>query len=143
MWGAVIRYRDPLGRMAWRHGNPALRTGLRNHAPLALGRSWAVGVGILSPAVALETPGAFVSIRHSFTPRISRFPYASRLLAFIHYSIVWILDPSHFRLICVPKPLYAKIGLFEDKVTIDLFSLHIDLSGDLAKRIAQAQKKRK
>jgi hypothetical protein len=43
----------------------------------------------------------------------------------------------------VPKPLYAKIGLFEDKVTIDLFSLHIDLSGDLAKRIAQAQKKRK
>lgn len=43
----------------------------------------------------------------------------------------------------IPKPLYAKIGLFEDKVTIDLFSLHIDLTGDLAKRIAQAQKKRK
>jgi len=43
----------------------------------------------------------------------------------------------------MPKPLYAKIGLFDDKVTIDLFSLHIDLSGDLAKRIALAQKKRK
>jgi hypothetical protein len=42
----------------------------------------------------------------------------------------------------VPKPLYAKIGLFEDKVTIDLFSLHIDLTGDLAKRIALAQKTR-
>lgn len=41
----------------------------------------------------------------------------------------------------MPKPLYAKIGLFEDKVTIDLFSLHIDLSGALAKRIAQAQKR--
>jgi hypothetical protein len=43
----------------------------------------------------------------------------------------------------MPKPLYAKIGLFDDKVTIDLFSLHIDLSGGLAKRIALAQKKRK
>ena len=42
----------------------------------------------------------------------------------------------------MPKPLYAKIGLFDDKVTIDLFSLHIDLSGELAKRIAHAQKKR-
>ena len=39
------------------------------------------------------------------------------------------------------KPLYAKIGLFADKITIDLFSLHIDLSGDLAKRIAKAQNK--
>jgi hypothetical protein len=37
-----------------------------------------------------------------------------------------------------PKPLYAKIGLFTDKITIDLFSLHIDLTGDLARRIAQA-----
>ena len=43
----------------------------------------------------------------------------------------------------MPKPLYAKIGLFDDKVTIDLFSLHIDLTGGLAKRIALAQKKRK
>lgn len=43
----------------------------------------------------------------------------------------------------LPKPLYAKIGLFDDKITIDLFSLHIDLTGDLAKRIARAQKKRK
>ncbi len=42
----------------------------------------------------------------------------------------------------VPKPLYAKIGLYDDHVSIDLFSLHIDLTGDLAKRIAQAQKKR-
>jgi hypothetical protein len=43
----------------------------------------------------------------------------------------------------MPKPLYAKIGLLDDKVTINLFSLHIDLSGDLAKRIVLAQKKRK
>ena len=42
----------------------------------------------------------------------------------------------------LPKPLYAKIGLFDDKVTIDLFSLHIDLTGDLVKRIAHAQNKR-
>jgi hypothetical protein len=41
-----------------------------------------------------------------------------------------------------PKPLYAKVGLFANKVTLDLFSLHIDLSGALAKRIAQTQKKR-
>lgn len=40
-----------------------------------------------------------------------------------------------------PKPLYAKIGLFANSITIDLFSLHIDLSGDLAKRIALARKK--
>lgn len=40
------------------------------------------------------------------------------------------------------KPLYTKIGLFSDKITIDLFSLHIDLTGDLAKRIANAQNKR-
>ena len=40
------------------------------------------------------------------------------------------------------KPLYAKIGLFSDKITIDLFSLHIDLTGDLTKRIANAQNKR-
>lgn len=40
-----------------------------------------------------------------------------------------------------PKPLYAKIGLFADKITIDLFSLHIDLTGDLARRIAQAQQR--
>lgn len=43
----------------------------------------------------------------------------------------------------VPKPLYAKIGLFDDKITIDLFSLHIDLSGDLERRIAARLKKRK
>jgi hypothetical protein len=43
----------------------------------------------------------------------------------------------------VPKPLYAKIGLFDDKVTIDLFSLHIDLSGVLENRIAARLKKRK
>jgi len=40
-----------------------------------------------------------------------------------------------------PKPLYDKIGLFADKITIDLFSLHIGLTGDLAKRIAQAQQR--
>ncbi len=43
----------------------------------------------------------------------------------------------------VPTPLYAKIGLFEDRVTIDLFSLHIDRTEKLAERIAKAQKKRK
>ena len=37
-----------------------------------------------------------------------------------------------------PKPLHDKIGLFADKITIDLFSLHIDLTGDLSRRIAQA-----
>jgi hypothetical protein len=42
-----------------------------------------------------------------------------------------------------PKPLYAKIGLFDDRVTIDLFSLHVDLSAKLEKRIAQARRKRK
>jgi hypothetical protein len=35
-----------------------------------------------------------------------------------------------------PKPL-AMIGLFADKITIDLFSLHIDLTGGLARRIAK------
>ncbi len=40
----------------------------------------------------------------------------------------------------VPTPLYAKIGLFDDHLTIDLFSLHIDLSGVLEKRIAAARK---
>jgi len=40
------------------------------------------------------------------------------------------------------KPLYAKIGLFANEVTLDIFSLHIDLSGELTRRIAQAQKKR-
>ena len=42
-----------------------------------------------------------------------------------------------------PKPLYAKIGMFDDRVTLDLFSLHIDLTGDLAQRIAKAQRPRK
>jgi len=42
-----------------------------------------------------------------------------------------------------PTPLYAKIGLFADEVTIDLFSLHIDLTDKLAERTAKAQKKRK
>lgn len=41
-----------------------------------------------------------------------------------------------------PKPLYAKVGLFANRVTLDLFSLHIDLSGELSRRIALAQKKR-
>jgi hypothetical protein len=40
-----------------------------------------------------------------------------------------------------PKPLDTKIGLFVDKITIDLFSLHIDLTGDLARRIAQVQQR--
>lgn len=40
------------------------------------------------------------------------------------------------------KPLYAKIGLYQDHLTLDLFSLHIDLTGELAKRIAASQKKR-
>ncbi len=42
-----------------------------------------------------------------------------------------------------PKPLYAKIGLFADHITIDLFSLHVDLSGDLEKRIARTRKNSK
>jgi len=37
--------------------------------------------------------------------------------------------------------LYAKIGLFDGLVTLDLFSLHIDLSSTLEKRIATAKKK--
>ena len=40
-----------------------------------------------------------------------------------------------------PKPLSAKIGLFADKITIDLFSLHIDLTGAFARRIVQTQQR--
>ena len=40
-----------------------------------------------------------------------------------------------------PRLLYAKIGLFADKITIDPFSLHIALTGDLAKPIAKAQQR--
>lgn len=55
--------------------------------------------------------------------------------------------PRVFAFLCphplgVSSPLYAKIGLHDDHLTIDLFSLHIDLTGDLAKRIAHAQKRR-
>jgi hypothetical protein len=55
--------------------------------------------------------------------------------------------PRVFALLCqhplgLYKPLYAKIGLYDDHLSIDLFSLHIDLMGDLEKRIAQAQKNR-
>lgn len=41
-----------------------------------------------------------------------------------------------------PKPLYAKLGLYNDQITLDLFSLHIDLTGALAERIAKAQKRK-
>jgi len=34
-----------------------------------------------------------------------------------------------------PTPLYAKIGLHENKLNIDVFSLHIDRKGDLQQRI--------
>ncbi len=34
-----------------------------------------------------------------------------------------------------PTPLFAKIGLHEDQLNIDLFSLHIDRKGDLQQRI--------
>ena len=56
--------------------------------------------------------------------------------------------PIVFAFLC-PHPLgistllYAKIGLHDGLLSIDIFSLHIDLSGELAKRIAHAQKKRK
>lgn len=43
----------------------------------------------------------------------------------------------------LPTPLYAKIGLFDDNITIDLFSLHIDLTGDLSSRISKAQSKKR
>lgn len=43
----------------------------------------------------------------------------------------------------VSTPLYAKIGLHDGHLSIDLSSLHIDLTGDLAKRIALAQRKLK
>lgn len=42
----------------------------------------------------------------------------------------------------VPTPLYAKIGLHGGRISLDLFSLHIDLSGELAKKIAVAKKKK-
>jgi hypothetical protein len=55
--------------------------------------------------------------------------------------------PRVFAFLCqhplrLSKPLYAKIGLYDDHLSIDLFSLHIDLMGDLEKRIAQARKNR-
>jgi hypothetical protein len=54
--------------------------------------------------------------------------------------------PTVFAFLCdhplgLATPLYAKIGLHDDHLSIDLFSLHIDLSGDLASRIARARKK--
>lgn len=33
------------------------------------------------------------------------------------------------------NPIYAKIGLHETQITIDLFSIHIDRTGDLQDRI--------
>lgn len=42
----------------------------------------------------------------------------------------------------VPTPLYAKIGLHGTRVSLDLFSLHIDLSGELARKIAAAKRKK-
>lgn len=53
--------------------------------------------------------------------------------------------PRVFAFLCqhplgLSTPLYAKIGLYDDHLSIDLFSLHIDLTSDLGKRIAQAQK---
>jgi hypothetical protein len=55
--------------------------------------------------------------------------------------------PTVFAFLCnhplaLVTPLYAKIGLHDDHLSIDLFSLHIDLTGDLSKRIARAQTKR-
>lgn len=40
-------------------------------------------------------------------------------------------------------PLYAKIGLFEGQVCLDLFSLHNDNTNELIKKIAAAKKKLK
>lgn len=56
-----------------------------------------------------------------------------------------LLAGSNWRVGNRPAPSYhsTQIGLFENKFTIDLFSLHIELTGDLAKGIAQAQRKRK
>jgi hypothetical protein len=39
-------------------------------------------------------------------------------------------------------PIYAKIGLQEDELIIDLFSLHIDRSGDLQTEITNYLEKR-
>jgi hypothetical protein len=40
------------------------------------------------------------------------------------------------------KPVYVKIGLHDDELELELFSLHIDRKGDLSKRIEAYLKKR-
>jgi hypothetical protein len=42
-----------------------------------------------------------------------------------------------------PRQLYAKIGLKGDRLSIKIFSVHIDLKGDLEKAILAFLKKRK
>jgi hypothetical protein len=42
-----------------------------------------------------------------------------------------------------PVPLYAKIGLKGDRISIKVFSVHIDLNGELQKAISALFKKRK
>ena len=42
-----------------------------------------------------------------------------------------------------PIPLYAKIGLKNDRLSIKIFSVHIDLKGDLERAILACLKKRK
>jgi len=42
-----------------------------------------------------------------------------------------------------PIPLYAKIGLKNDRLSIKIFSVHIDLKGDLERAILAFLKKRK
>jgi hypothetical protein len=42
-----------------------------------------------------------------------------------------------------PKPLYAKIGLKGNRLSIKIFSVHIDLNGDLEKAIQDFLKKQK
>lgn len=41
------------------------------------------------------------------------------------------------------KPLYAKIGLKDNRLSIKIFSVHIDLKGDLEKAILAFLKKQK
>ena len=40
------------------------------------------------------------------------------------------------------KPIYVKIGLHDNQLELELFSLHIDRKGDLSKRIQAFLKKR-
>lgn len=43
----------------------------------------------------------------------------------------------------VPKPLYVKIGLHQNQITLNLFSIHIDRKNTLSEEFAAYLKKRK